>query len=48
MEIKTKKEVLKENSEYKTLINAVISRVGIDSKVVLINNNLKFRNHGIF
>lgn len=29
--MKTKTAVLKENSDYKTLINAVISRVGLDS-----------------
>lgn len=29
--ISTKKEVLKNNSDYKTLINAVISRVGMDN-----------------
>jgi len=29
--IKTKKQVLAENADYKTLINAVINRIGIDS-----------------
>jgi len=29
--MKTKKEVLKDNSQYKALINAVVSRVGLDS-----------------
>jgi hypothetical protein len=29
--MKSKKEVLNERSEYKTLINAVISRIGLDS-----------------
>ena len=29
--MKTKKQVLTDNSEYKTLINAVINRIGIDS-----------------
>lgn len=38
--IKTKKQVLSENLEYKTLINAVINRIGIDS----IEN---INNHGI-
>lgn len=29
--MKTKKQVLIENSEYSTLINAVINRIGLDS-----------------
>jgi len=31
MKLKTKKQVLEENPDYKVLINAVISRVGLDS-----------------
>lgn len=36
--MKTKKQVLKDNSDYKTLINAVINRVGLES-VEDINRN---------
>ena len=36
--MKTKTQVLKNHSEYKTLINAVISRVGLDS-VEDVNNH---------
>lgn len=36
--IKTKKEVLAENPSYKTLINAVINRIGLDS-VEDVNNH---------
>jgi len=36
--MKTKAQVIRENSNYKSLINAVISRVGMDS-VRDINNN---------
>lgn len=38
--MKTLKQVIKDNSEYKTLINAVISRIGMDS----VND---VNNHGI-
>lgn len=36
--ISTKKEILKNNSDYKTLINAVINRVGMDN-IESINRN---------
>lgn len=36
--IKTKKQVLADNSDYKTLINAVINRIGVDS-VEDVNNH---------
>lgn len=38
--INTKKEVLKNNSEYKTLINAVINRIGMDSIEDVINHGI--------
>lgn len=38
--IKTKKQVIADNSDYKTLINAVINRIGLDS----VND---VNNHGI-
>jgi hypothetical protein len=38
--ISTKKEVLKNNSEYKTLINAVINRIGMAAVKDVINNGI--------
>lgn len=38
--ISTKKQVLADNSEYKTLINAVISRIGMDNVENVINNGI--------
>ena len=36
--MKTKKQVLKENEDYKILINAVISRIGMDSVMDVVNH----------
>lgn len=36
--MKTKKQVLSEYSEYKTLINAVINRIGMDSVMDVVNH----------
>jgi hypothetical protein len=36
--MKTKSQVLADNSEYKTLINAVVSRIGMDSISDVINH----------
>ena len=36
--MKTKKQVLEENPDYKVLINAVISRIGMDSVMDVVNH----------
>lgn len=38
--MKTLKEVLKENTQYKSLINAVISNIGLDSVYDVINHGI--------
>ena len=38
--MKTKAAVIKEKPEYKTLINAVVSRIGIDSVMDVVNHGI--------
>lgn len=44
--MKTKKQVLNERPEYRTLINAVISRIGMDSINDVINYGIDGGFHG--
>jgi hypothetical protein len=38
--MKTKKQVLSENSDYRVLINAVISNIGMDSVMDVVNHGI--------
>jgi len=38
--MKTLKQVITDNSDYKTLINAVISRIGMDSVSDVVNHGI--------
>jgi hypothetical protein len=45
-EMKTKTQVIKERPEYKTLINAVINNIGMDSVEDVINHGIDGGFHG--
>lgn len=38
--MKTKKQVIQDNADYKALINAVISRIGMDSVMDVVNHGI--------